>query len=326
MIELKKVMISPTDRCNLNCKFCWRLEKPESSEKDKELTIGEIKNILEDCKKLNVKTIDFTGGGEPFIREDIFGLIELAKSYGFEVTLTTNASFLTEEKIEELIKLKLDDICFSLESYDSKINDYLRGEGTFEKSIESIKIFNKFKRNYSSKKPIIRVATVITNVNYKDLDGLVDLVSENNITAINFSVMFEWESNKGISMRNEKDVLGVLKKLKNKIKKLDLNSNINAIIKHGLFEHDLPNFCFAPWEMVFINSKGEVLACCTLASYHENIIGNVKKNTFYDIWSGEQMEKFRERIKQKKYFPECKKCLPDFVERYNKMGKNLKWN
>ena len=318
----ERVMISPTDSCNLRCKTCWRLEKKEYNDIKDELSLEEIKDIVKECKKLDVKTIDLTGGGEPFCRKNIFEIIELVKKNGFEATLTTNSTLLDEDKIKRIISLGLDDICFSIESGEEDINDNLRGKGVYRQIVKMIKILNGLKKD--SKKPVIRIATVITNKNYKNLDSLVDFAVENGVSAISFSVLIEWETNKELSMKKEKDALEILQKLNEKIKKAGLYSNLDPILKHGLFEHEPPKFCFAPWEMVFINSKGEVLACCTLASHYENVVGNIREEKLSQIWYGDKMKTFRERIKSKKYFKECNKCLPEFTERYNQLYKKLK--
>jgi radical SAM protein with 4Fe4S-binding SPASM domain len=318
----EKVMISPTDSCNLRCKTCWRIEKKGYDKIKDELTFDEISRILKECKKLGVKTIDLTGGGEPFYRKNITDIIKLVKDYGFEATLTTNGTLLNEEKIRNLINIGLDDLCFSLESGEEKINDSLRGKGTYKQAVHAIKTLNTIKRD--SKKPVIRIATVITNKNYKHISSLVNLAVENKISMISFSVMIEWETNRHLSMKKKKNALEVLKKLNQDLKSKGVSSNLEPIIKYGLFEHEPPKFCFAPWEMIFINSNGEVLACCTLASHHENVIGNIKEQSLQQIWCGEKMNRFRKMIKNKKYFEECRKCLPEFTEKYNKLYERLK--
>jgi len=312
----EKVMISPTDTCNLKCKTCWRLEKKSYKTIKEELTFDEISRVLKECKKLGVKTIDLTGGGEPFYRKNIMDIIKIVKDYGFEITLTTNGTLLNKEKIQNLINLGLDDLCFSLESAEEKINDLLRGKGTYKRIIHAIKTLNILKQN--SKKPTVRIATVITNKNYKHLRSLIGFAVKNKISAINFSVMIEWETNKPLSMKRKEDALEILKGLNQELKNKEIFSNLEPIIKYGLFEHEPPKFCFAPWEMMFINSNGEALACCTLASHHENVMGNIKEQSLSEIWCGEKMNKFREMIKNKKFFDECKKCLPEFTEKYNK--------
>ena len=324
-INLKKVMISPTDSCNLRCKICWRLEKKENPNawKDKELSFDRIKCLLQDCKKLGVKIIDLTGGGEAFCRSDIFNIIKLAKDSGFFVTMTSNGTLLTKEKIKELIDLHLDDICFSLESYDENINDYIRGSGVCKKVVKTIGIFNELKEKKNLQKPIIRIASVITKKNYKKLDSLIEFCKEQNIQGINFSVLMEWKTNKELSMKNEK-YNEVLLRLSKKLDKEKIYHNLRSIIKYGLFEHSLPEFCFSPWEMVFINSQGDVLACCTLASLYENVLGNIQDQRFIDILCATKMQDFKERMKKKEFFKDCNKCLPEITEIYNRLHDKIK--
>ncbi len=323
----EKVIISSTDRCNLNCRMCWRNDKEEDPNKTgNELTFKEIDKILEDAGKLKVKTIDLTGGGEPFLREDIFDLLKLIKFHGFEATLTTNATLLDEKKIEKLIKLGLDDICFSIETLEKEINDSLRGKGTTEKIVSTIRLFNRIKKELNKTNPKLRLAAVITNKNYDKLDSLVDFAIKNNIEAINFSVLIEWESCKELSMKEVdwEAARKMFKELDAKLSRNNIYSNLPSIIRHGLFSHSLPKFCYAPWEILFINSQGEVLPCCILASYYSTVVGNVRRNSLEEIWFGDGMNNFRERIKKGEYFDECKFCLPEFVDIYNEKYENMK--
>jgi len=319
----ERVMISPTDYCNLKCKTCWRLSKEEKYD---QLEFEEIREILKECKKLKTKVIDFTGGGEPFFRKDMIKILKLSKDCGFFTTLTTNGTLLKKDDLEKLIELRLDDICFSLDGHDKKINDSIRGEGVYEKVIRTIKKFNELKKRHCSELPVVRMATVIVKTNYKFLEKIVKLASKLNVKAINFSVLLEWKTNKELWMRNEnKKVVekSILKAIE-ACKKFNIHSNLLSILKYGLFEHEKPKFCFAPWSMAFINASGDVMICCTLASLYENIVGNVKEESFASIWFGKKMEAFRRKVRNG-YLPnECEKCIPEFTEIYNNTYEKLK--
>jgi len=323
----KIVMISPTDSCNIKCKICWRLEKKEDPNtwKDQELSLDEIKAILDDCKEMGVETVDFTGGGEPFCRKEIWDIIKIIKNYGIKGTLTSNGTLINEKTAKKIVELGLDDVCFSLDSFEEKINDEIRGKGVHAKVLKAIDLINKAKKDAGSDLPVVRLGTVITAKNYDKLESLVDFAANNNIKSINFSVLLDWESNKEFSMKDVKkqDVEKALSNLKKKLDKTGIFSNLNSIIKQGLSEHDTPNFCFAPWQMAFINSRGEMLACCILASFYENVIGNVHDSSFKELWQSKKMQDFRKRIKGKKWFKGCKMCLPQFVDDFNELNKKL---
>lgn len=54
--------------CNLKCKQCYSIAGKKLGD---ELTLNEIKMIIDELKKLGASRIFFTGG-EPFLRPDIF--------------------------------------------------------------------------------------------------------------------------------------------------------------------------------------------------------------------------------------------------------------
>jgi len=72
---------------------------------------------------------------------------------------------------------------------------------------------------------------------------------------------------------------------------MKIKTNLNSIIKFGVWEHSEPKFCFAPWYMLFINANREAMICCTLASLYQNKLGKVR--SLKEVWFGEKMKKFR---------------------------------
>lgn len=319
----ERVMVSPTDRCNLKCGICWRLGKEA---KHDELTLEEIEVILKDCKELGTRVIDLTGGGEVFIREDVTELLTLVKNFGFKGTLTTNGTLLTQDRMKKLIEIGWDDICFSLDGYDENINDRIRGKNVFEKVTRNIRTLNRLKEKFSSDLPEVRIATVITKLNYRELHRLPSLARKLKVRSINFSVLVEWNSNKEFWMRSERvdKIKECLEKTEKTCEKNGISSNLSPILEYGLFEHEKPKFCFAPWVMSFINASGDVMVCCTLASLYSHVVGNVKEESFKSIWFGKRMESFRKMIKEGRLPEECHKCLPDFTVRYNEEFERLK--
>ncbi len=331
----KKVIISPTDWCNLQCETCWRLEKdvnPNSYRKD-ELSFDEISRILHDCAELGVREIDLTGGGEPFSRKDMLRIITLAKKLGFWVTLTTNGTLLDENTLEKLVKIGLDDITFSFDGSSARLNDSIRGKGVFEKTRSALAMLNHIKLKREAYEPVIRLAFVITARNYHDVPDIVRFAVLSGASAIQFSTLLEWGSNQHLSMSKamsgSKGFMGLLSRKPEPFTLLkegarlaeqhDIYTNLASIMNHGFSEHKMPDFCFAPWELLFINSRGSALACCVLASFFENELGNVRDTPLKELWHSEKMKAFRRKLNDGKFFNGCERCLPDFVDRFDSL-------
>ena len=79
--------IEITTKCNRSCTYCY-------NPKDKsELGSWELFKVFQNLAKANVFQITF-GGGDPFMRGDIFDLAEAARSFGLNVCATTNGDLL----------------------------------------------------------------------------------------------------------------------------------------------------------------------------------------------------------------------------------------
>ena len=87
-----RAMFELTYKCNFRCVHCYNV----SDRQKKELTTREIKDILLELKDAGCFYIGFTGG-EPFMREDIFEILDFAKINGFRITILTNGSFIDKK-------------------------------------------------------------------------------------------------------------------------------------------------------------------------------------------------------------------------------------
>lgn len=127
-------------RCNLECSHCFISCSP-TNDKFGDLSLGTVRNQLEDSVRHGVREYYFTGG-EPFLNKELVPILELTLQYG-PATVLTNATFLKSEWIERLRKAEdASGYCLefrvSIDGPDAAINDPIRGEGTFEKAVQGV--------------------------------------------------------------------------------------------------------------------------------------------------------------------------------------------
>lgn len=89
---LRLLFWEATIKCNLACAHCQRLELNEAVVAD--LSTSQAKELIEQLAQLGqaqpmMPALVFSGG-EPLCRDDIFGLIDYAKSSGIAPALATN--------------------------------------------------------------------------------------------------------------------------------------------------------------------------------------------------------------------------------------------
>jgi MoaA/NifB/PqqE/SkfB family radical SAM enzyme len=131
-----------TEICNFDCIHCYK--EPFR----KELGIEQLKlvadRIIEFMDKNNLELTISIAGGEPFLKPEVYDIAEYVDKFDCvkEINFITNGSIIPEEKKLKFLS-KLNKIYISLESVEPKINDFIRGEGSFETVFSNLKYFCK---------------------------------------------------------------------------------------------------------------------------------------------------------------------------------------
>lgn len=125
-----------TGRCNMKCAFCewWKNSIPELSTKQALRAIDAV------CG-LGVPFFDLSGG-EPMLREDLIVLAKRVASHGCLVSMNTNGTLLTEDRVSEVADV-FDTVVVSLDG-PKDIHDKIRGvPGTYDKAVNALQLLRK---------------------------------------------------------------------------------------------------------------------------------------------------------------------------------------
>jgi radical SAM protein with 4Fe4S-binding SPASM domain len=158
-----------TRSCNLRCLHCYNGSgKPLRSE----LSTSEAKRVLEDLKSCEVIWVAVTGG-EPFMRPDLFEILEYARMIGLSVLLSSNGTLIDAARAARLAELKLEGIQISLDGPDPKTHDFQRGtKGAFERALLGLQLL----RDAGVRG--LTVATVATSANYRTVPDVLQVAIE----------------------------------------------------------------------------------------------------------------------------------------------------
>ena len=139
--RLKTFQINLGYKCNQTCVHCHVNASPKRKEM---MSLGVIDQILSAIKRLNIKTIDLTGGA-PELNENFEYLITEAKKLGCHIIDRCNLTVLLEPQKKHLFNFFKDnkiEIIASLPCYKKDNVDTQRGKNVFNKSIEVLKKLN----------------------------------------------------------------------------------------------------------------------------------------------------------------------------------------
>lgn len=138
-----------TGRCNLRCKHCYRTEgdvEPLST-RDIFRVLGQFEQLLKcynEQHSIRKKGHINITGGEPFIREDIFEILdylgEHRQEYSFGVL--SNGSFLDSRVMEQLKKNGVSFVQLSIDG-NRQIHDSLRTPGDYDRVFRTAKALER---------------------------------------------------------------------------------------------------------------------------------------------------------------------------------------
>jgi pseudo-rSAM protein/SPASM domain protein len=130
------VVWNSTKQCNLKCIHCYATATTHKAED--EFTTDQAKGFMDDVAAYGSPVFLFSGG-EPFIRDDLFELIEYADTIGLRPVISTNGTLITEEKALAAKKAGVKYIGVSLDGLQ-EVNDRFRGvNGAFEAAIRGMR-------------------------------------------------------------------------------------------------------------------------------------------------------------------------------------------
>ena len=126
--------------CNLRCSHCFISCSPDNHS-FWFMTRDQVRGALEEAAGMGVKEYYFTGG-EPFMNNEIEGILEDALERG-PATVLTNATLFPRRRVEELRRIQEQsryplELRVSIDGPSAEINDPIRGEGTFDRAMEGV--------------------------------------------------------------------------------------------------------------------------------------------------------------------------------------------
>jgi len=106
------LQLAPTDKCNLSCIFCSVKNRPGD-----QISFEEAARAIDELVHLGLKTVEFTGGGDPTMYPFITELIELAYGLKLGIGFITNGLLVTKNIPQRYLDM-LDWMRISMNCFD----------------------------------------------------------------------------------------------------------------------------------------------------------------------------------------------------------------
>ena len=290
------------NECNLNCKHC-RVSEKNDNEK---LSLKEAKSLLAECWYNGITMLNLSGG-EPFLRDDIFEILDYAEKFE-DIVITTNGTLLNEEKCKKLSTYKNIKLSISLDGLEETHDKFRRKKGAFKKVIDILPVLNKNNIKYAIKYTLSKETA-------KDAIELLNLVAKMGAKEFNVRrVIVAGNANKDMVLSNE-EYKNIIRELIRNCRKLNVKFRTGDPLLIPIFSEiwgiDIKNDdlskiyagCQAGDEIIYIDYKGNVGACSYIPKFADNIkdkpLDEILKNNKLFI----DLREYKNKLEGK-----CNKC------------------
>lgn len=271
-----------TNKCNFKCVFCpIGAENYEDKVGYDKVSIGLVEKIINEVNErgTKLKVFRFSMFGEALLHPNFGEILSLIKeaSIAEKIEITTNASVMGRRKIDALLSNPPDAIRISI--YGLNENEYFRNtgkRGMFEKCMNNIQLLSELKKKSASDLPLVYIKSFETNPERKKLFS--DLFI-NYADQIGYEDGHTWDGRVNAT--------------------IPPNSSFSTVEK---------KICPLPFYKVIINSSGDFTFCC-VDWQRKTSVGNLKRNSIYELFNGTESLNFRKAIISGDGLPEpCTSC------------------
>lgn len=277
------VEIDPSNICNFNCSWCCF---KESKSKSPTMIEGKLfLKIVKELAELGIKSITFTGGGEPLMNESTLNAIILAYKKGIKVGLVTNGNLFFGlgancMKYYEFIRISLD---AGTDKTYQKVHKAKKGD--FLRTTYNIGTLSLFKK----KNHTIGISFLVHPDNYREIYKAAKLSKELGVDYFQIKPIYYLNSVKHtrIWLKAKPYIDKALKLSDNKFRVFSMNYRFNDMVKakRNYKKCRIHNY------LTIIGADSKVYLCCPYRGNEKFCLGDLKKNTFKEIWNSKRRKK-----------------------------------
>lgn len=302
-MSYRQLTIALTSRCNLACKWCYRLDEKYQAVLEKDLDIKIYEKFVENTQG-KFRAVHLSGLGEPTLHPDFIQAISLSKKLSKSVKVTTNGTFLTIETITQFIAAGLTHIEISIDAFNREKLLEFRG-------VELDHLINIV--NYISEKTslFLQINSVVSDQNYTYLFNLVDVFQNakhldvwHTIPLFKTSQMHEL----GIEPLSSDKYKALLIHVESEIKKKSLPwalspSSHGSVLDPVIEMKKKKNICFTCFEDPSIGVEGK-FKYCSRQEFNAEVDAEIG---FEKAWNHPSLQQYRKNMLNGKYPSYCGK-------------------
>ncbi|MHB9154094.1 MAG: radical SAM protein [Endomicrobiales bacterium] len=318
--------VTLTNRCNLDCIMC----EAKNIEWDMpERILDEIVGYFPYLEHVMWQ------GGEVFLLDRFTDLLREAKKFPqMKQVITSNGMALSAEVARELVEQPDLTLTLSIDAVEKGLFERIRKGASFERLLETVTMLNRLRK--ASRSPLkLNINVTVMKSNYRCLMDIIEFAGLHRFDYVFFtSVTGNEQNDENIFLSQDREALaylsGTIGAVEQKAREYGITLHNWLPVRPAPLQaqaaprevergpekqappapHDEGLLCYAPWQRVYIDWKGNFFPDCMCLP--EITAGNVKDAGLAELWNGEGMQEYRRRLLAGEYQGFCK---PDCISR-----------
>lgn len=297
--------IDPSNKCNQDCPWC-AFNKLRSKSNDM-MDYGTVYALLHQLKRMGVKAINWTGGGEPLMHPKFAEMVLEAKSLGLDQGIFTNG-LLLKQSLSQILADNMTWIRISLDGYDEE--SYAISHGTSNMCFSRV-VANTARLLIIPKRCSVGIGFVMNEKNWMGTAKAVKLARDLGADYIQLKPVAYRPDKKQVSARDVEYWYNYAKRLESRYK----TKYFNVMVTHYRFKDmiDEPNRgryykkCLSHHIQGAAGADSKVYLCDHHKGEPAYELGDLKLNTLEWIWKSQRRKDVIEML-DKTDLSQCQDC------------------
>lgn len=220
--------------------------------------------------------------GEPYINPEFLDMVAYANKKNIYTITSTNGHFLDDENSRKTIESGLDRMIISVDGTTQDTYANYRKEGKLETVLQGARNIVKWKKKLGSKTPHTIFQFLVVKPNEHQIPDIYRLAKEIGIDEVKLKTAQIYDYKNGNPLIPEQGQYSRYSK----------QDDGTYVIKNKLLNH-----CWKLWHSCVITWDGKVVPCC-FDKDASHVLGNVREDSFQNIFQGEDYKNFRQKLHQ----------------------------
>jgi radical SAM protein with 4Fe4S-binding SPASM domain len=231
--------------------------------------------------------------GEPYLHPHFTEMVAFASEKNIYTSTSTNAHFLTWKAAETTVRSGLDRLIISIDGTTQEVYERYRVGGSLSKVMEGVRNVIEWKKRLRSHTPHVVFQFLVVGPNEHQIKEVFNIGRAVGVdeVALKTAQIYDFQNGSPLMPRNAR------------YSRYEQTTTGSFRIKNPM-----ENQCWKMWNSCVMTWDGNIVPCC-FDKDATHVLGNVRSESFQNIWMGEPYRNFRASLLRSRAEIEiCKNC------------------